>query len=149
MPLVATTPRRSRAARRVAAGALLTAVFVGGSAGTALAAGPDVRMESLAWTRPAGVVPTSTSDVAPSAGTMVVTWPATSSTKSTAAPLIDPEQGIVRREGTATRLAVVWATAATVAMAGILLGSLYRRRALRQALSYPAPVRLDAWRRRP
>ncbi|TQS42315.1 hypothetical protein [Cryptosporangium phraense] len=139
----ARTPSSNRVTRRIAAGALLAAVFVGGTAGSALA---DVRSVQLPMIHTDGMLPAVATDVARNVGTMVVTWPS-ASTKSTAAPLGDPDQGVVRRQGTATRLAVVWAAAATVAMAGILAGSLYRRRELRLALSRPAPVRLDAWRR--
>lgn len=124
--------------RRVAAGALMTAVVVGSTAGVTLAASRDGAADDPVVVRPSEVTP---SEVAPSpsisaknvqdvvftGGTTVFTWPTPSATKSTAVRLTDPDQGVVRRTGTATRVAVVWAVAATVAAAGILAGSVLRR----------------------
>ncbi|SHN32914.1 hypothetical protein [Cryptosporangium aurantiacum] len=116
--------------RRIAAGALMTAVVVGGTAGTAMAETRDV-VGAAVVVRPTQESPApEPGRKSPGVQTAVFSWPtasATSSTKSTAARLSDPDQGVVHRAGTATRVAVIWAVAATLVMGGVLAGSLIRR----------------------
>jgi len=138
-------PRADRTIRRVAVGVLMSAVVAGGTAGATFAATRDVPSTEPAVVRPADLAPAATptpstveasagtrvQDVVFSGGTTVFTWPTpsttASATKSTPARLVDPGQGVVHRAGTATRVAVVWAVAATVVMGGILAGSVLRR----------------------
>ncbi|GAA3393145.1 hypothetical protein [Cryptosporangium minutisporangium] len=128
----------SRVIRRVVAGALMSVVFVGGTAGTALAATRDVPSEGVpAVVRPAAASPTAPitdyRSPALTGSTTVFTWPTPStetsgsSTKSTAVRVIDSDYGVVHRAGTATRIVTVWAVAATLAAVGVLAGSLLRR----------------------
>jgi predicted RecA/RadA family phage recombinase len=112
--------------RRVAAGALMTVVFVGGTAGTALA----VESPSAASPAVAPSASPSASQSVVTTQTVVFSWPTAStasSTKSTAVRVIPADQGVVHRAGTATKIAAVWAVAATLAAAGVLAGSLLRR----------------------
>ena len=130
--LSADAPRATRTVRRIAAGALMTAVIVGGTAGATVAASRDLPDSAPAVVRPSEVTTTPSANRVQNAvfseGTTVFTWPTPSSTKSTPVRTSDPDQGVVRRTGTATRIAAIWAIAATVATAGILAGSLLGRR---------------------
>ncbi|WP_344654544.1 hypothetical protein [Cryptosporangium japonicum] len=114
--------------RRVAAGALMTAVVVGATAGATLAASRDDAGTVPVVVRPSDTTPSPSPDRVQDVTYLVYTWPSPSSTKSTAVRLTDPDQGVVRRTGTATRIAVVWAIAATVAAAGLIAGSMLGRR---------------------
>ncbi|MFG1928282.1 hypothetical protein [Cryptosporangium sp. NPDC048952] len=120
--------RTAPVVRRVAAGVLMTAVVVGGTAGATLAAGQDDPGADPVVVRPSEVTPSPSPDRVQDVTYTVYTWPSASSTKSTAVRLTDPDQGVVRRAGTATRLALIWAVAATVATAGIIAGSVLTRR---------------------
>jgi hypothetical protein len=115
----------SGAVRRIAAGALMTTVLLGVTTGPALADSSAAQ----AATRPSLAVPSAgPASTARTAGTASGGWPvAPSSVKATAVRLVDRDQGVVQRAGTATRIAAIWAIAATVAMAGMLAGSVLRR----------------------
>ena len=134
-PLSVRTVRTVPVVRRVAVGALITAVVVGGTAGVTLAAGRDNSGSAPAVVRPSELTPTPlpntnvnrVQDVAFSANSVVFTWPSASSTTSTVVRTAEPDQGVVRRAGTATRIAVLWAAAAALAGAGILAGTVLRR----------------------
>jgi small neutral amino acid transporter SnatA (MarC family) len=119
MQSVNTISRPRRAAQRIAAGALMTTLFVGVTAGPALAADTS----SVAAVRSAVV------QIAPTA---TPTADAVTQLKAT----IDASshnQGTDQNQGKATRIAVVWAVAATVVMATMLAGSiLYRPRRRRK-----------------
>jgi hypothetical protein len=114
------TPRPGRVGRRIAAGALMTTVFVGATAGTALAADTSSAqvVTRSSWVQSATVVPAT------------ATTPATDSISVLKATVNwnDPQQGEDHSQGKATRIAVVWAVAAAVVMATMLGGAMLNRR---------------------
>ncbi|WP_157018296.1 hypothetical protein [Cryptosporangium arvum] len=122
--------RKAPAVRRVAAGVLMTAVVVGSTAGATLAASIEDSDTVPVVVRPSEATPSASPDRVQDVSLLVYSWPSPSpsSTKSTAVRTTDPDQGVVRRAGTATRIAVVWAVAATVATAGLIAGSMLGRR---------------------
>lgn len=133
---------RSRATvRRVATGALMTTLFVGGTAGTALAAtdsaqalGRPTLVESVSTAaRTSASGPTTASPTATPPA--VLNWSAVLSdggsvtaVKSTPVRWFEPNQRADTGTNIGGRIALVWAIAAAVMMAGVLGGTLLNRR---------------------
>lgn len=140
-------PRSRRSVQRIAAGAMMTTLFVGATAGAALA---DTGSRSTVHTLSLVATPTTSSSASGSSSGSGSTGPIASpaavptfsifssastsnsgsvaALKSTAVRWFEPDQSPMTGTHTAGRVALVWAVAAAVVMAGMLAGSVLNRR---------------------
>lgn len=136
MRTVSSQPRSRATVRRIATGALMTTLFVGGTAGTALAATdsaqplarPTLVVSVSAAAQNAASGPATASPTVSSWSAIGVNGGSVTAVKSTPVRWFEPNQHADDGRDIGGRIALVWAVAAAVVMAGVLAGTVLNRR---------------------